>query len=118
MCPKAVVGPGNGRGNPLPVSPLRTAAMPLAGVALQSLASSVVGGVRRFQLADTGLLSQNLHRPMMGQDKRGTVLSSTLAPRTTTISLSIAQVGGWSSSGATARGIIHPPVRSSYRWKT
>ena len=54
---------GKRQGQSLPVSPLRTAAMPLAGVALQSLASSVVGGVRRFQLADTGLLSQNLHRP-------------------------------------------------------
>ena len=54
---------GKRQGQSLPVSPLRTAAMPLAGVELQSLASSVVGGVRRFQLADTGLLSQNLHRP-------------------------------------------------------
>ena len=63
MCPKAVVGPGNGRDNPSRYRRLRTAAMPLAGVELQSLASSVVGGVRRFQLADTGLLSQNLHRP-------------------------------------------------------
>ena len=60
-CPTAVVGPGDGRDT---VSPLRTAAMPLAGVALLSLASSVVGGVKRFQqLADTGLLSQNLHCP-------------------------------------------------------
>ena len=54
---------GKRQGQSLPVSPLRTAAIPLAGVELQSLASSVVGGVRRFQLADTGLLSQNLHRP-------------------------------------------------------
>ena len=54
---------GKQQGQSLPVSPLRTAAMPLAGVELQSLASSVVGGVRRFQLADTGLLSQNIHRP-------------------------------------------------------
>ena len=93
--------------------------MPLAGVALQSLASSVVGGVKRFQqLADTDLLSQNLHCPDDGAGQaRSRIVIDAGRARMTTVSLSIAQVGGWSSSGATARGIIRPLERSSYRWK-
>ena len=118
MCPKAVVGPGNGRDNP---SRYRRYAQ--RQCRWQGSSSSPW---RRASLAARDASSLQIPAfsrkistvPMMGQDKRGAVLSSTLAPRMTTVSLWIAQVGGWSSSGATARGIIHPPERSSYRWKT
>ena len=119
MCPTAVVGPRNGRDNPSRYRRYaqrqcrwqgsRSSPWRRASLAARDASSLQIPAFSRK-------ISTVL---MIGQDTRGAVLSSTLAAaRMTTISLWIAQVGGWSSSGATARGMIHPLERSSYRWKT
>ena len=85
------------------------------------MASSVVGGVRN---ASSSLQIPTFSRKIftvltMAQDKRGAVIVIDAGrSRMTTVSLSIAQVGGWVEvAGATARGIIRPLERSSYRWE-
>ena len=65
-CPTAVVGPGIGRDNPSRYRRCAQRQCRWQGSRSSPWHRASLAGVRRFQLADTDLLSQNLHCPDNG----------------------------------------------------